>query len=144
MFVLSCDGCGVAVPGEVWVVRETRTAPAGSGGRRASDPRNRRAVNLCRACWNALDQPLRTVDLPCRICGRIRHCDASRYHGTRFLSLHACSPGCAGTARRRRRRGRVTLCCAWCGAVFTTVRRDARFCSTAHRQAAHRTISPSP
>jgi hypothetical protein len=131
--------------GDVWVVRAVKAHRRGDARtlRGTFDPRIRRTSTLCRRCWTAIDVATATVDLPCRACGRIRHCDAATYHGTRFLVLHACSPECARAVRRRPVRFAVTLRCDWCGTTFTARTRNARFCSTAHRKAAHRAIHHS-
>ena len=71
------------------------------------------------------------------VSGRTTNCDASSNFGARFQALHACSPECARTVRRGPGRIVVTLRCQWCGEAFTANRRDARYCSAAHRKAAH-------
>ena len=134
--LLTCDECAVELTGDVWVVRELLAR--GSGGRRGTnDPRSRRTRTVCETCWGRLARAACTVDLPCGVCGRIRHCDASSNFGARFQALHACSPECARTVRRGPVRIVVTLRCQWCGEAFTAKRRDARYCSVAHRKAAH-------
>ena len=138
--LLTCDECAVELTGEVWVVRELLAR--GSGGRRGTtDPRSRRTVTVCQTCWGRLARGARSVDLPCGVCGRIRHCDASSNFGARFQALHACSPQCARGARRGPDRIVMTLRCQWCGEAFSAIRRDARFCSVAHRKAAHQARS---
>jgi predicted RNA-binding Zn-ribbon protein involved in translation (DUF1610 family) len=106
------------------------------GHRSATDPRSRGTVTVCEACWVRLARVARTVDLPCGVCGRIRHCDALSNFGRRYQALHACSPECADSARRGPDRVVVTVRCRWCGEAFTAIRRDARYCSVAHRKAA--------
>ena len=133
---LKCDECAVELKGDVWVLREL--VARRSGGRRGTnDPRSRRTLTVCETCWGRLARSVGTVDLPCGVCGRIRHCDASSGFGARFQALHACSAECAGTARRGPVRIVITLRCRWCGEAFTAIRRGARYCSAAHRKAAH-------
>ena len=82
----------------------------GAGGRRSTtDPRSRRTLTVCESCWGSLARGTRTVDLPCGVCGRIRHCDAASNFGARFQALHACSPECAGSARSGSLRIVITL-----------------------------------
>ncbi len=139
---LNCDECAVELTGDVWVLREL--VARRSGGRRgANDPRSRRTLTVCETCWGRLARAACTVDLPCGVCGRIRHCDASSNFGARFQALHACSAECAGTARRGPVRIVITLRCRWCGEAFTANRRGARYCSAAHRKAAHHQASNS-
>jgi hypothetical protein len=54
--------------------------------------------------------------------------------------IHFCSPACEWRQRRARNRIKQRECSV-CGKLFTTTRVDAKFCSNACRQKAHRRLS---
>ena len=60
----------------------------------------------------------------------------------RFASV--CSDGCAQALRRRRRMRLLPPRECPCGELFTSKRRDARYCSAACRQRAHRERQQQP
>jgi len=94
-------------------------------------------VPVCRNCTT--DAELRQAvnwTKPCLGCGREMVPVARSRKGQLYVPS-TCSMACAKKARRRsKRQKRVT--CGCCGMIFSSTRRDARWCSPACSQRAYR------
>ena len=90
-------------------------------------------VAVCEACVTAKERATATRSVDCKGCG-ITMLSRLRWRGM------TCSTRCAQRWLRQRRRVK-NLICKTCGLRFERSRTDAKFCSNACRQKAHRLAS---
>ena len=93
----------------------------------------RKVVAVCEACATPSERANATISADCKGCG-ISMLSSKRW---RVAPRTTCSTRCAQRWLRLRRRQKRLTCTA-CGLAFAAVRADAKFCSKACRQKAHR------
>jgi hypothetical protein len=141
---LACSVCGDPQDGTIYVRRDGRgpqrvTCPACVTARSRDDERETPEWRAEFARQREAELGMYRVAPPCASCGRLR-----RSWFGHVLNRACCEPCERETKREARRRSRHrepvehVLICEHCGCLFTAHRADARYCSGAHRVAAHR------
>jgi hypothetical protein len=86
---------------------------------------------VCDACATPKEQAAATILRNCIVCAQRMLCPSA-------CSTAVCSSRCYQRRLRARRKSSRKSTCSACGLIFTPKRSDARYCSNACRQRAHR------
>jgi hypothetical protein len=112
-------------------------------------------VTVCAACAEPAEQAVAKYEVTCEGCGQpmltphyVKYRPVREWRGqpgTRGgfsnIPYHVCSKRCEQRYRRKlKREARKMQSCTVCGLSFRPKRSDAKFCSNACRQKAHRAV----